>query len=353
MSRHILCRPDIQGAVTMRIHKPAGIILFFTLSLALPSVRAGTVPQHDIPGSHDSAIVSRFPGSTIIGFQSADYDQASFPTGAKLKDGARLAQAETVSGRVTRIAYAVPANKSAYEVYQNYHAALARAGFVAKFQCSNDSCGDRFDMSNAVSTSDIQNAMAHDRGSEYGNAMIDLLWCNGGDLYITTSHLARPQGNVDLSLLVCRNSDFPTGVLLQTVEEKPMATGEITVDAKAMGQGLAQNGHIALYGIHFATDSANLMPDSDAQLQQMAALLKARPKLKVFIVGHTDDTGSLAHNLALSQQRAESVVKALATGHGIAAARMAAKGVASYAPVASNHTDAGRAKNRRVELVEQ
>jgi outer membrane protein OmpA-like peptidoglycan-associated protein len=132
-----------------------------------------------------------------------------------------------------------------------------------------------------------------------------------------------------------------------------MATGEVTVDAKAMSQGLAQNGHIALYGIHFASDSAVLGEDSAATLAEMAKLLKAQPALKVYIVGHTDDSGSLAHNLALSQQRAEAVVKALETQYGIAPARLAAKGLASYAPVASNRDDAGKARNRRVELVEQ
>ena len=70
-------------------------------------------------------------------------------------------------------------------------------------------------------------------------------------------------------------------------------------------------------------------------------------------VGHTDHTGELGHNLALSQKRAESVAKALTTRYGIAAQRVAAKGVASYAPVASNQDETGRARNRRVELVAQ
>ena len=85
----------------------------------------------------------------------------------------------------------------------------------------------------------------------------------------------------------------------------------------------------------------------------MAALLKDKPDLKVYIAGHTDNTGSLTHNQTLSQQRAEAVVKALASRHGVAAGRMAAKGLASYAPVASNGSEAGRSRNRRVELVAQ
>lgn len=112
------------------------------------------------------------------------------------------------------------------------------------------------------------------------------------------------------------------------------------------------SGHIALYGIQFASDGAKLTADPDGTLIQMASLLKAQPNLKVYIVGHTDNTGALAHNLALSQQRAEAVTKAL-VARSIASDRMSDQGLASYAPVTSNRSDAGKGQNRRVELVEQ
>ena len=83
----------------------------------------------------------------------------------------------------------------------------------------------------------------------------------------------------------------------------------------------------------------------------MAALMKANPALKVFIVGHTDIQGAIEHNLGLSQRRAESVVRALSTQYGIASARMVARGLGPFAPVATNDTEDGRSKNRRVEIV--
>jgi len=83
----------------------------------------------------------------------------------------------------------------------------------------------------------------------------------------------------------------------------------------------------------------------------MAQALKAKPAQKVFIVGHTDDQGEFEANLALSQKRAQAVADTLASKYGIAANRMTARGVANLAPVASNGSDEGRAKNRRVELV--
>jgi len=126
-----------------------------------------------------------------------------------------------------------------------------------------------------------------------------------------------------------------------------------TVDAKAIGEGLAQTGHIALYGLTFASDSASLDPGSQPTLVQMAKVLGEQPALKVYIVGHTDSTGNLAHNLDLSQRRAEAVVAALAKDYHIAPTRLLAKGMASFAPVASNDDESGRARNRRVELVKQ
>jgi hypothetical protein len=75
--------------------------------------------------------------------------------------------------------------------------------------------------------------------------------------------------------------------------------------------------------------------------------------LKIFVVGHCDNTGSVDHNLKLSQDRAQSVMQALIRDHGIASARLRACGCGLYAPVASNDAEDGRAKNRRVELVKQ
>ena len=85
----------------------------------------------------------------------------------------------------------------------------------------------------------------------------------------------------------------------------------------------------------------------------MAALLQKEAALKVFVVGHTDNQGALVRNMTLSQQRADAVVKALVTDYKIAAPRLVGKGVASFSPVASNDSETGKAKNRRVELVKQ
>lgn len=314
------------------------------------SASAANVPPRDIAGSRDNPIVSRFAGSVIVGYRQADYDALTLPLG-KYRDG-KFSPSESVEGRLTQIAYVAPAGKTGLEVFRNYQQALAAAGFKVRYSCAGsdgaDGCGRGYAVASAL-TDDVIEAM----GSDYSSLMIDTLDATNGNVRVLTAKLERSEGNVDLDVLVSQADNQPVGVMLQMVEGKAMATDQVKVDARAMGQGLAQAGHIALYGIHFASDSATLQPDSDATLAEMAKLLQAQPALKVWIVGHTDTSGSLAHNLALSQQRAEAVVKALTARYKVATGRLAAKGMGPYAPVASNRNDAGKAKNRRVEMVEQ
>jgi OOP family OmpA-OmpF porin len=112
---------------------------------------------------------------------------------------------------------------------------------------------------------------------------------------------------------------------------------------------LTENGHVEVPGIFFDFAKADIKPESEPALKELTAMLQASAALKVWVVGHTDNTGSLDTNMTLSGARAASVVKALVQ-RGIGANRLAPHGAGPYAPVASNATDEGRARNRRVEL---
>jgi outer membrane protein OmpA-like peptidoglycan-associated protein len=120
----------------------------------------------------------------------------------------------------------------------------------------------------------------------------------------------------------------------------------------SIATNLASTGKVVLYGIYFDSDSATLKSESEKTLGEILAALQAKPTLKLQIAGHTDSTNTDAYNLKLSQQRAEAVVAWLVK-HGIAASRLTAKGFGKSQPVADNATAAGRALNRRVELVVQ
>jgi len=140
-----------------------------------------------------------------------------------------------------------------------------------------------------------------------------------------------------------------TAYNLVIVEKKTMVH-EVT--AGNMLAALNKQGFVTLY-INFDTDKATIKPESEPALQEINKLLSNNPNLKVFIVGHTDNVGGVDYNMKLSQARADAVVKALTTKYKVNPQSLKAYGVGQLAPVAPNKTGEGRAKNHRVELVEQ
>ena len=159
---------------------------------------------------------------------------------------------------------------------------------------------------------------------------------------------AADQGNIYVALLSSENNGRTylqaSIVEIEGLEIKMVGAKEIADDLSALG-------HIALYGIRFDTDSANLKPESLETLGELAKYLKAHPEREIMIVGHTDNQGTLDYNIDLSTRRAEAVRGHLVKDHGISGALMRAAGVGFLAPVASNQTADGRAQNRRVEIV--
>jgi len=147
--------------------------------------------------------------------------------------------------------------------------------------------------------------------------------------------------------------NFGVNELYLTVIEKQAMTQEIVADAKFMSEGINTTGHVAIYGIYFDFNKADVKPESEPALKEITKLLQQDAKLKLYVVGHTDNVGGLDYNMKLSQQRAEAVVKELVSKYKIAPGRLKAGGVGPLAPVTSNDTEDGKAKNRRVELVKQ
>jgi len=135
--------------------------------------------------------------------------------------------------------------------------------------------------------------------------------------------------------------------------EKQTMTQQVVADAAAMLADIDRVGYTVLNGLFFDTDKAVIKTESKAALTEIATLLNDNPGLKALVVGHTDMAGSLEHNMDLAERRAAAVVQALVAEHGISADRLSPYGVGPLAPVASNDSDAGRALNRRVELVKR
>ena len=138
-----------------------------------------------------------------------------------------------------------------------------------------------------------------------------------------------------------------------TIVEKQSMKQEVTADAEAMLKDINQTGHVAVYGIHFDTGKSTIKPSSAPAFKEITRLLKLDPKLNIYVIGHTDMVGTLSSNMRLAESRASAVVKELVTKYKINKNRLTPKGVGPLCPVASNKSKEGKAKNRRVELVEK
>jgi outer membrane protein OmpA-like peptidoglycan-associated protein len=125
----------------------------------------------------------------------------------------------------------------------------------------------------------------------------------------------------------------------------------ITVTGESLADEIDKTGKVAVYGIYFDSDSADIKPESKDTLAEISKLLALRPELALYVDGHTDNEGTEEYNQTLSGERAQAVVDALVAQFGITADRVASRGFGESKPVAANDSVEGRAWNRRVELV--
>jgi OmpA-OmpF porin, OOP family len=298
-------------------------------SLLLCVVTAGKAQEQDAKGSQDHPLITRYPGCSIQQYKTAGFDQ--FVLGLAAPVGGTFKKSMPVEGKITRIGYGCPKERSALEIYRNFESALKRAGFVPLFTCALGACGS---------------------GDPHQNVNVGPFETWNYDVrYHMTAKLARQEGDVYVHIGVWQ-ADRPYAEI-DVIEVKPMESDLVTVNAASLANDITKTGHASVYGILFDTGKADVKPESDATLAEISKLLQQDASLKLYVVGHTDNVGTLASNMDLSKRRADAVVKVLTTKYNVAAARLSAQGDGPTAPVASNDSEEGRAKNRRVELVKQ
>ncbi len=133
---------------------------------------------------------------------------------------------------------------------------------------------------------------------------------------------------------------------------KSTARASIRINGSiALAKAFESQRRVRIYGIHFDVASARIQPQSEATISQIAEVLRAHPDWRMRVEGHTDSDGGAAYNQTLSEQRAQSVVNDLVSRYHVNRSRLVAVGYGLTRPVASNATEAGKALNRRVELV--
>ena len=316
--------------------------------VALLLVAGAAQAQHKAPvelrGASDHPLVSRYTGAVLQDMAQENFAAVRVPGSSPLP---ALDKLPVVEGRVSAYFYIAPKERSGLEVFRNYQAALARAGFTTQYSCEMSAC-DKAGIRDRLGRELVEPRKWQANGADPAGSI-------DRDVRFISATLSRSGQDSHVLLFVAEpNSIWGAPAVVElVVEPAAMEGGKVLVNTDALRKALSTDGKVPLYGIYFDTGKARLRAESKPQLAEMARLLQGQPGLKVLIVGHTDNQGSIAGNLALSQQRAEAVVSALVQEHHVDAGRLAARGIANFAPVASNGAEAGRARNRRVELVEQ
>jgi OmpA-OmpF porin, OOP family len=265
-------------------------LFFVLLTFVLLSCSTALAQDPDAEGCTDSPLITRMSGSTIYTCENKEFDQFTFTVGSK--DGEDIEK--QLEGEYHNWSYIARETVSELQIFRNIEAALKKATFIIDYSSSPN---------------------------------------------VITAH----KGNTWFTIHTSANTYSQTILVVKEMQQ------EVTADASSLNDEIGKTGHVAVYGIHFDTGEATILPDSESTLNEIVKLLEQSPDLKLRVEGHTDNVGAAAANQALAEKRAQAVVAWL-VAHGISSPRLTAKGFGQTQPVADNSTEDGRAKNRRVEL---
>ena len=304
----------------------------------------------NLPDAVEHPMVERYPGQELRWQAIDNYREFRLPVGP-VTGSRHIDDWLETQGRVTRTFYALEGSGRTWsEVYLNYRGAFAAEGFEILAEGSSEdrkgpAVGGRQWLEIYLRTNPAGT------GGEVNTLAAGSSTSGGQGAFVATRD--RAAGPVYVVVTVEQHAADYIGTLVDIVEVERAETGLVAVDAEAIGRDLEEKGRVVLDGLYFDFDSPTLQPRSAEALGNIARYLDANPAQTFYVVGHTDSRGSLGYNRELSQARAQAVVDALVNDHGVARERLDAAGVSPLGPVFSNADDAGRERNRRVELVER
>jgi outer membrane protein OmpA-like peptidoglycan-associated protein len=327
---HVQTRPILTLALVLSALP--SIAQALTLGFATPAVETGSMV--DAPARH--------------GFATGAFDGARVPM--RIVDGALDQRAYRLDGvRDTTLALLLP-----------LQAQIEAAGYTVVFDCETTGCGG-FDFRFALDVL-AEPQMHVDLGDfRYLAAQND-----AGDMISLLVSKAADQGFVQVTSMIKGSAPLPPVTdpaeitpapippplpSAEPANSEPQPPTDPAPPAGPLAEALLATGSVALDDLVFASGKATLEDQDYPSLTALAAWLKANPALEVTLVGHTDASGSLEGNIALSRQRAAAVRERLMTKYDATPSQIDAQGAGYLAPRASNQTPEGRQKNRRVEVM--
>ncbi|MEJ8561729.1 OmpA family protein [Yoonia sp. GPGPB17] len=252
---------------------------------------------------------------------------------------------KVVEGRVTQQAWRIAARSlTTLQLVRPLREQLRNDRYRIIFECQTEACGG-FDFRFGVETLPPPE-----------------MRINVGDFRFLAAERLGTDGPEYVSLLTSRTREagfvLVTHVRPPTEEPAPIAQADAdpvrafgATPGAAFADQLETTGRAVLEGLSFETGSAQLSDGEYASLQALSDYLQAAPQRTIALVGHTDSSGALDANIALSKRRAASVLERLVSNYGVSRGQLEAEGMGYLAPIASNLEEAGREANRRVEVI--
>lgn len=325
------------------------VLSFCGIPVLLLAMLVTAVLAADLPGSKDPPGMKRYEGSEIIGYRAPKFDEFTLPLGRPTSVSPPVYEKSLkAEGLVSRYTYVAPLGRSPAELFRNYKSEFQRLGLVTLYEKGAGEKGWFGPTFDQVAEEDhLSQILGYNEAQE---RVIVGKTSDAKPAYYYVFVTAYLDGVIPARLKDVVTRDRALAEIIVIAPEQ-MQQKMTFVNADEMSRSLAASGKVALYGINFDTDKDTLRADSQPTIQEIAKLMKANPQLRIHVVGHTDNQGTAEHNLDLSRRRAMSVARELTSRYAIAASRLDAFGCGWYAPVASNDSEDGKAKNRRVELV--
>lgn len=295
--------------------------------------------------------MKRYEGSEIIGYHAPNFNEYVLPLSAP--QGALPAiytKTLPVEGLLSRHTYIAPAGRTVTELMRNYKLEFQRLGVQTMFE---KKAGDPGwigpEYSKMAEEDDLSQILATNEADE--RLLIGKTRDAKPTYYVVFVTAYNGNGLIPERLAAVVHTGSAIAVVT-VIAPEAMEKKMTFVNADEMKGAIGESGKVILYGIFFDTDKDVVKPESKPTLDEIAKLMKSNQSLKVHVVGHSDNQGKPDYNLDLSRRRAASVVRELTTKFAIAPDRLDSFGCGLYSPLAANTTEEGRAKNRRVELVQ-